>query len=332
MAPTVSERIFDIWDSYSGKEVQKEFQEWLAEDTVGLTNAEKGQVTTQLARSIGLQNKFDEANKLLDEALGVHSEESSKVDKANLKTNFDLIVLQLRVALERGRVHNSSGHPALAIPYFQSVFDQASATTARSFSEDLPERVGLLQYLSVDALHMLAIATTTVKNRADVAAQALAICEQTEDERTRSWAGPILNNLAWDAMDERRFDDAVVLFKEAMALRKAHWDEVSHSNETGELHEKKKQRIFTAYKIARWSVGHAQMKGGNIDEALETLDAILRDGADGPSIRQDLAVMYADRGQSIAAEHAAKALEHGLNSKHEEIMRGIIKRFDNNVE
>src|SRR5687768_12350499 len=71
----------------------------------------KCEVLTQLARSLGLQRRFEEAHKILDEA-----------------SAFDFTAPRpiIRIALERGRVLNSSGKKIEARPYFENAWRLAA--------------------------------------------------------------------------------------------------------------------------------------------------------------------------------------------------------------
>src|ERR1700755_2026255 len=80
---------------------------------------------TQYVRALGLQESYSEAMKVLDQ-LGSDDPEAATY-----------------LALERGRVLRSSGHPEEARPHF----DRAAATA---------EEAGL-EALHIDALHMVAL-------------------------------------------------------------------------------------------------------------------------------------------------------------------------------
>ncbi len=111
---------------------------------------------TQVARALGLQGRFDEADAVLDATDGAPD----------------------RVLLERGRLRNSAGDPAAAIPLFEAAKDAASSL-----------------FLRVDALHMLAIADPERAEQHTAAALALL---EGADDRTRRWAVGLHNNLGWN--------------------------------------------------------------------------------------------------------------------------------------
>ena len=80
---------------------------------------------TQLARALGLQGRYDEADRVLE------------------RIDAPVPAIRARVALERGRLRKSGGHPADAVGFFEN-----AAAIAEAAGEQL---------LLVDALRLLAI-------------------------------------------------------------------------------------------------------------------------------------------------------------------------------
>lgn len=161
-------------------------QEWLDElwdfdDAAGSETRfreDAAVLQTQVARALGLQGRFDEADAVLDAVDGATD----------------------RVLLERGRLRNSAGDPAAAIPLFEAAKDAASSL-----------------FLRVDALHMLAIADG--ERASEHAHAALTLLEGAEDDRTRRWAVGLHNNLGWNLFDAGQFEQALGQFE--LALRAA---------------------------------------------------------------------------------------------------------------
>lgn len=137
----------------------------------------EAELVTQVARSLGLQERFGEAKRLLD------------------TISSDIPEVRTRVALERGRLRNSSGNPEGAV----SLFREAAA---------IADSAGLT-FLHIDALHMLAI----VDPQGDWHRQALATLEDVTDERTLRWLVSLHNNSGWTHFDAGRFDDALASFE-----------------------------------------------------------------------------------------------------------------------
>ncbi len=140
---------------------------------------ENAELQTQIARALGLQERFAAADAVLD-AITSGSP-----------------VVRARVALERGRLRNSAGDAAAAVPLF------IAAAQAAASADSL--------FLRVDALHMLAIADAA--HAAQWTAQALALLEGSDDPRTRRWAVGLHNNEGWALMDAGRPADAVSAFE-----------------------------------------------------------------------------------------------------------------------
>jgi tetratricopeptide (TPR) repeat protein len=141
---------------------------------------------TQYARALGLQERYDEANRVLD---GLHADDP---EAATYR------------ALERGRVLRSSGHPDQARP----CFDEA-VTTARSAGLDA---------LQVDALHMVALVSPADDQHA-IHQEALAVARASADARARDWDASLLNNIGMTYADAGDFDSALATFEEALAAR-----------------------------------------------------------------------------------------------------------------
>ncbi len=146
-------------------------------------------LVTQVARAVGLQGRFDDAQALLDELPDDESEE-----------------LRVRILLERGRVLNSAGDPGRAAPEFEAALE---AATASGF-----------EHLAVDALHMLAIVAAPGDQDA-LNRRALELAETAADPRARQWRASLLNNMGWSAFDRGDLGAALALFRDALSARQA---------------------------------------------------------------------------------------------------------------
>lgn len=151
------------------------------------TESERAELVTQRARALGLQQRFADGTALLESLY--HPADA---------------VLATRVALETGRLLNSAGRPAEAVPQFE--------TAAR-----IAESAGLL-FLRIDALHMLAIADQT--RSSEWAAKAIELALAAPDDRTRRWLVSIYHNLGWWHVAAGRLQEALATF-----LRAQEWAE-----------------------------------------------------------------------------------------------------------
>src|SRR5262245_1505568 len=93
-----------LWDYSNPGATEEKFRALLPDAERRSDLSYLSQLLTQVARTQGLQNRFDEAHATLD---GV---EKMLTD--------DLKLARIRYLLERGRVFNSSGKPRQALPFF----------------------------------------------------------------------------------------------------------------------------------------------------------------------------------------------------------------------
>ncbi|GAA1443310.1 hypothetical protein [Leifsonia poae] len=142
----------------------------------------RAELETQRARALGLQQRFDEAEALLD----------------SLEPGIG--PLGIRIPLERGRLRRSADHPAEAAPFLEEALSAA-------------RRDGEV-FLAVDALHMLALADPA--HGEEWTAQGLAELEDVRDARTLRWGVTLHNNRGWQLFEAARPDAALIEFAEAL--------------------------------------------------------------------------------------------------------------------
>ncbi|HET6819761.1 MAG TPA: tetratricopeptide repeat protein [Candidatus Limnocylindria bacterium] len=215
---------------------------------------------TQLARALALQGRGPEALDILD-ALAEDDAE-----------------LEARIALERGRVLNSSGDPNAARPQFERALAIAEA--------------GDREHLAVDALHMLAIVAPPAEQVA-LNERAIAMAEAASDPRARQWLASLHNNLGWTRFEAGNHEEALRLFELALAERRARGE----PRETG---------------VAQWAVARALRALGRTDEALQAQRQLADDyaalGVDDPYVDEELGECLLGLGREAEARpHFAKA-------------------------
>jgi tetratricopeptide (TPR) repeat protein len=186
-----------------------------------------GQLLTQLARTQGLQGRFEEAHRTLDEAQQVSAGDP---------------LVRVRYLLERGRVFNSSGRPDEARPLFLEALRLAAERSE--------------EFYAADAAHMLGIVGPPEQQLA-WSLRALEIAERSADARTRTWLGPLYNNVGWTYHDLGRHAEALGYFQKGLAYRQ----EAGESRET---------------RVAAWTVGRALRSLGRHQEALAVQRVNLR--------------------------------------------------------
>jgi tetratricopeptide (TPR) repeat protein len=172
----------DLWDfdDPAGSEQRFRTAAQTAEGTDRLV------LLTQVARALGLQERYDEGHAVLDDLA---------VDDAEVAT---------RTSLERGRLLRSAGDAEAARPHFES-----AATTAHEAG---------LEALRVDALHMVALVAPS-EDQQRLTEEALAVARGSSDESARNWDASLLNNLGMTHADAGDWPEALAAFEEALASR-----------------------------------------------------------------------------------------------------------------
>ena len=229
----------DLWDFADPAGSETRFREAAEQHAEPVRSV----LLTQVARALGLQGRYDEAHALLD-GLATYDPE-----------------VAVRVDLERGRLHRSSGDDVAALPLFEA------AAAAAAGSE--------LEALEVDALHMVAL---NVPAEEQVAAgyRALAIARSASDPRARDWDASLLNNIGMAHAEAGDWGAALAAFEDALGARERIGDD---------------ERT----RVARWMVGWALRHLGHLPGALEVqrglkaeLDAL---GLQDPHVDEELALL-----------------------------------------
>jgi tetratricopeptide (TPR) repeat protein len=141
---------------------------------------------TQVARTLGLQEQFEAAHAVLDAIAPVSPE------------------VEVRIALERGRLLRSAGSSAEATPFFEAAAAQAEATG--------------LEALQVDALHMVALVLPAEQQLA-ANERALELARACTDVTAQNWDASLLNNIGMVHADAGRWPEALSAFEDALAAR-----------------------------------------------------------------------------------------------------------------
>jgi tetratricopeptide (TPR) repeat protein len=152
---------------------------------------------TQVARAQGLQRRFEDAGRTLDDA------------ERALRPGDDRS--RIRVLLERGRIANTAGRPGRGADSFLNAWE-----LARASGEDS---------LAVDAAHMLGIVEPPDSAR-EWNERAMELARSSSDPDARRWVASLANNLAWARHDAGDYAEALELFRIALAERERQDDPV----------------------------------------------------------------------------------------------------------
>lgn len=190
-----SPEFLKLWDFSNPAGTEAKFREQLPEAAKSGDRVYLLQLLTQIARTQGLQGKFDEAHRTLDSV----AEELKASDSIE-----GIAIARTRYALERGRVFNSSGKPADAMPCFEEAMNVA--------------REAKLSRLDVDAMHMLAIAAATSEARMDWGIKA---ANRAKELNEIGWLTAIYNNLGEEYRAIKRYDEALKCFQSLIESQKS---------------------------------------------------------------------------------------------------------------
>jgi tetratricopeptide (TPR) repeat protein len=179
-----------LWNYDKPAETEKQFREILPLVQKSGDIGYMAELLTQIARTLGLQQRFQEAHALLDSVQPMLEEAGPRA--------------KVRHLLERGRAYNSSGQKENAVEQFNQALQLSSQEK--------------LDFYAVDAAHMLAIATPSPEHQG-WNLKAIALAEASSDPKARNWLGSLYNNLGWDFFFKKDYGEALKLFEKALEHR-----------------------------------------------------------------------------------------------------------------
>jgi len=193
--------IRSLWDFDDPARSEAVFRDHLAP----ATGDDALSLQTQIARTYSLRSRFDDAHALLDRI-------EPQIAAAGPEP-------KVRFLLERGRTWRSGKQPDKARPLFLQAVELASAAK--------------LDYLAIDAMHMVALLEPTLEQQLTWNRRALAAAQQASDPAARNWDASLANNIGMSLHDAGRHEEALASFRDALAARErlgkpggiriAHW-------------------------------------------------------------------------------------------------------------
>jgi len=254
----VDDRLRPLWDFSDLDASEARFREQLEREP----DAEgRAAVLTQLARVEGLRGRFDEGRRLIARA----AEDAPVASEADA-----------RIALERGRIANSSGDPAAARRDFERAYEVAVACGQ--------------YFVAADAAHMAALSGPGLPGMLEWTARGIQLAETHAG--AAYWLGPLLNNLGWAYYAAGDYDAAVDAFRRALAARER------YPQQAAEI------------EIARYAVGKTLRALGRPDEAAPMLERAVAgaEAAGRPDgwFHEELAEVYAALGREGEARKQAR--------------------------
>lgn len=176
-----------LWDYNDPAGTEERFRDLLPAAWASGDQAYLAELLTQIARTEGLQRRFDAAHRTLDE---VDDLLPVAGDRATI-----------RCLLERGRVFNSSRRPEQARQLFLRAWQ-----LAENGGED---------FYAIDAAHMMAIVEPP-EGQLEWQRAALELAERSADPRARGWLGSLYNNLGWTYHDLGKLAEALAVFQQGL--------------------------------------------------------------------------------------------------------------------
>lgn len=228
-------------------------------------------IQTQIARTYGLRRSFSQAQQIL---AGIKPQLCS----AGLEA-------QARYYLELGRTYSSATHS----PESQTIEARQQARSAYMRAYELAQD-GKLDYLAIDALHMMTFVETAPEDQLEWNLKALTLMQSSSQREAKNWEGSLRNNTGYALYLLERYEDALSEFEQALAVRQQ---------------DGKPQPIRIAYWMIAWTLRAL----GRLDEALEIQLRLEKEwdaaGEPDPYVFEELEYLYQALDDSQRAEYYA---------------------------
>lgn len=269
-SPTMAVDVLKMWDFGNPSLSEERFRAALID-----ANADDQLILwTQIARTFGLRKNFEEAREVL-----------ASVEPRLSEACPEAVV---RYWLELGRTYCSPAHAE------ETQTDEAKELGRQAYTAAFKAAEGArLDYLAVDALHMMTMVDTDPEGQIRWNQSALSYMEQSDQPEVKKWAGSLRNNLGYALHLAGRYGEAIAEYEKSKAAREA----------AGNI---------SGARIARWMIARTLREMGRLDDALSIqlqLESEF-DEAGEPDVYvfQELEQIYRGMGQSAEADrYAAKA-------------------------
>jgi tetratricopeptide (TPR) repeat protein len=179
-----------LWNYNDPAGTEQKFRQLLSDVRQSGDTSLELELLTQIARTQGLQQNFDDAHVTLNDV------------ESRMRPEDHLV--RTRYLLERGRAFNSSKQRERAIPLFTDAMNLAIAHK--------------LDFYAIDAIHMLGIAEPDAEKQLALNFKAMQLAEASTDDRARGWLGSLYNNIGWTYYDQQRYDEALEIFKKCVTF------------------------------------------------------------------------------------------------------------------
>lgn len=261
--------VSSLWDHGKPELSEQRFRDALA----SASGDDALVLQTQIARSYGIRKDFARAREILT---AIQDPVKSASPEA-----------QVRYFLELGRTYASATHPAEA----QTPENKAMARSLYTQAFEAAQKARL-DYLAVDALHMMAFVDTGPKDQLDWDLKALAYMEGSSQPEARKWEGSLRNNVGYAKHLLGQYDEALAQFRLSLAAHER----------TGSV---------PAARIAHWMTAWTLRAQGKFQEAIDIQLRLEREweqaGDPDPYVFEELEHLYrATKDTARADAYAAK--------------------------
>lgn len=230
---------------------------------------------TQIARTYGLRSRFDEARDIL----------------SNLKPQLTQLGAEARV-----RYHLEYGRTLISPVHKKAQKTDEARTAARNAYLTAYElaKQNKLDYLAVDALHMLPFVDTDVESSLKWTRLALDATVQSTQPATKKWESMLRNNYGYYLHNQGKLQEALAAFQENVPVTE-------------------KAGNVTKTRIAYWMVVWTLRSLGRLDEALAIQQRLesenARDSTPDQYVFEELAHIFKAKGETAKAAHYEKLHE-----------------------
>jgi len=258
-----------LWNYSDPEGSERRFREALA-----TANGDDAlELQTQIARTYGLRRRFAKARQIL---AGIEA----AIPRASAQP-------QVRFHLELGRTYASATHEP------QEITPEAREKARSAYTEAFAKaKAARLDYLAIDALHMMNTVDAEPADQLAWDEKALAYMEASTQEEAKKWEGSLRNNLGYAYHLAGRYDEALVQFRLSLAA-----------------HERNGRAANV--RIAHWMIARTLRLQGKVQEAIAIQLRLEREwneaGDPDPYVYEELEKLYRDAGNADLAEaYAAK--------------------------
>lgn len=219
--------ILELWDHSKPELSEQRFHSAL----LSASPNEALILQTQIARTYGIRRNFSQAQQILADI-------EPQIQDANIEA-------KVRYFLELGRTYASTTHS----PESQTATVKEQARLAYMRALDLAQE-GKLDYLAIDALHMMAVVDIAPEDQLKWNHMAVELMQSSSQQDAKKWAGSLHNNIGYALHLLGRYEEALAEFKLALASREQDGNP-------------------RTIRIAHWMIAWTLRALGHINEAIE---------------------------------------------------------------